>query len=298
MRSPAAALSAPDAAPHVVIIRSGERPPAAELIRRGTAELLSHVPLIRYLIGAELKRTHADTAIGRLWWAIDPLVMMAIYLVLFEIIRTTKTPDFPLFLFSAILPWKWFSTTLAEATVSVRTRTALIKQLQFPKIVLPAAAVGAGSVSFLFGLLILVPVALPFAHRLSWTVLLLPLIAAVQLLLTFGLALLVSAANAFYADVQNVLTHVLRILFYLTPILWSLDTLAPESRLRDVLSLNPMAPIVQAYRAIIWGTKDVAHGTLPDFTALGLVAVFSVGLIALAMVFFKRLERSFARVLS
>ena len=194
-----------------------KRPGAIGLIRLGLSELLGRRRLTRYLVGADIKRTHADTAFGQLWWVIDPLLQMAIYYVLVTIIFQRPTPDYALFIFAAILPWKWFSTTLNDATLSVTGRQSLIRQLQFPKLVLPSASVIAGTWSFAFGLIALAIVYLFFLDRLTPWVLLIPVIAAVQLLLTMALGILLSSLNAFFRDIQNVLRHALRLWFYLSP---------------------------------------------------------------------------------
>ena len=113
---------------------------------------------------------------------------MAVYIVLVTIIFQRPTPDYPLFIFAAILPWKWFTTTLNDATLSVTGRQSLIRQIQFPKIVLPSAAVIAGTWSFLFGLIALGIVYLFYLDRLTPWVLLMPVIAAVQFLFTMAVA--------------------------------------------------------------------------------------------------------------
>ncbi len=123
------------------------------VVRTGLRRVFGRRRLTRYLVGSELKRTHADTAFGQVWWVLDPLLQMAVYFILFTIIlssndaRTTRCSSS-----SAILPWKWFSATLNEATLSIAGHQRLIRQVQFPKIVLPTAAVVAGTVSFVFGL--------------------------------------------------------------------------------------------------------------------------------------------------
>ncbi len=117
----------------------------------------------------------------------------------------------------AILPWKWFSTTLNEATLSVTGRQSLIRQVQFPKIVLPTSGVLAGTVSFGFGLIALGIVYLFYLDRLSLWVLCLPLIAAVQFVFTLAMGILFSSLNAFFRDIQNVMRHALRLWFYLSP---------------------------------------------------------------------------------
>jgi lipopolysaccharide transport system permease protein/teichoic acid transport system permease protein len=270
-----------------------KRPSLVGLIREGFADLLGRYRLISYLVGADLKRTHADTLLGQLWWVFDPLLQMAVYFVLVEIIFQRKTPDFPLFLFAAILPWKWFTTTLNDATLSVTGRQSLIRQLQFPKLVLPTAAVAAGTASFLFGLIALGLVYLFYLERLSPWVVAIPVIAAVQFVFTLALAIALSAFNAFYRDVQNVLRHALRLWFYLSPVLYSLDksVLGEHKIIMAVLSLNPFAVLLTSYRDVTWGT------TSPDWQGLLNVLIGSLVLLTASIALFKRVEPAFARIL-
>jgi lipopolysaccharide transport system permease protein len=260
------------------------------LIADGLRDLVSHRRLIRYLVGAELKRTHADTVLGQIWWILDPLLQMAVYYVLVEIIFKRNVPDYPLFLFSAILPWKWFSTTINEGTLSVTGRQSLIRQLSFPKIVLPTAAVAAEAMSFIFGLGAFAIVYLFYLDRLSAWVLALPVIAAIQLVFTLALTIAFSAANAFYRDIQNVLRHALRMWFYLSPALYSLDVIT-DHRFRQILQLNPFAVFFESYHAVTWGTSA------PNWHGLALIFGASVILLLVAIAFFKRVEPAFARIL-
>jgi homopolymeric O-antigen transport system permease protein len=265
------------------------------LVRAGFQDIAKSWRLIRYLVRADLKRTHADSFIGQLWWILDPLLQMGVYFVLVSIIFQRRTPDFPLFLFAAILPWKWFSTTLNEASLSVVSRNALIRQVQFPKLVLPTAATLAGTVSFGFGLVALAIVYLFFLHRLSPWLLAIPLIAGVQLVFALALAIAISAVNAFYRDVQNVLGHVLRLWFYLSPTLYSIDDIGNET-IRNLLGLNPMSVILESYRNVIWGTNTTG-GVAPDFPGLAVVLALSLALLCLSIILFKRVETGFARIL-
>jgi ABC-type polysaccharide/polyol phosphate export permease len=261
--------------------------------------------LIRYLIGSDIKQAHADTLFGQLWWIIDPLLQMAIYIVLVTIIFQRKTPDYPLFIFAAILPWKWFTSMLNEATKSVTGRQGLIRQIQFPKIVLPTAAILAATWSFIFGLLALAMVFVFFRDRLSVWVLCIPIIASVQFLFALGLGILLSALNAFFRDIQNVMRHALRMWFYLSPALYSLDVLAgPHPTLYSVLRLNPFTVLFESYRAVIWGTELSIDGKTaylpagpPDWLGLLALAGASILLLLLALLVFKRAEPAFARIL-
>jgi lipopolysaccharide transport system permease protein/teichoic acid transport system permease protein len=262
------------------------------LVRTGIGEMFGRRRLTRYLVGSELKRTHADTAFGQIWWVLDPLLQMAVYFLLFAVMLRTSIPDYPLFLFVAILPWKWFSTTMNQATLSITGHQSLIRQVQFPKIVLPTAAVVAGTMSFGFGLIALAMVYLFYLDRLSVWVVCLPVIAAVQFVLTLALGILFGALNAFFRDVQNVMTHALRLLFYVSGALIPLDTLAiSHPSLYAILSLNPFAVLFKAYRAVTYGT------TAPNWGGLGIVLAISVVLLVCSIYLFKRVEPAFARIL-
>jgi ABC-type polysaccharide/polyol phosphate export permease len=272
--------------------------PAVEAPRRtflglavqGFRDIVLRQRLIRYLVGADLKRTHVDTLFGQLWWILDPLLQMAVYVVLVQVIFRREIVDYPLFLFAAILPWKWFATTLNDATVSVVNRQSLIRQIQFPKVVLPTAAVMAGTVSFVIGFVALALVYLFYLHRLSPWILLIPVIAAVQFVFTLAVAIALAAMNAFYRDVQNVLRHLVRLWFYLSPGLWTIhDIRTPE--IKAALNLNPFSPLFESYRAVTWGTSA------PDWIGLLYVLALSGILLLVALALFKRVEPAFARIL-
>lgn len=291
-------MTAPSAEmqPSVVHVPSRHRG-WAELALEGVVEVASRWRLIRYMVSANLKRTHTDTVLGQLWWVLDPLFLMAIYVVLVQIIFNVGTPDYALFIFSAILPWKWFSIALGTAAGSVTAREGLIRQIQFPKLVLPVAAVGAATVNFAISLLALALVYLFFLDRLSPWLLALPLVAVVQVAFSLAVAIGLAAVNTFYRDVQNLLGHVVRLWFYASPGLWSFrDHLEGASELRTILQLNPMAPILESYRNVIYGATDGSGGLPPDFIGLGWVLLASIGFIAIAVVLFKRMEPAFAKV--
>ena len=286
--------STPGAVPEALPSAPRRRP--FEQVAEGFREMLGRRRLIGYLVRANLKRTHSDTLLGQLWWILDPLLLMAVYVVLIAVVFQRGTPDYPLFIFAAILPWKWFATTLSASSVAVTGREGLIRQVQFPKLVLPASTTLAGTVSFLFGLIALAIMYLFYLDRLSPMVLLIPVIAAVQFVFALSLAILLAALNAFYRDVQNVLGHALRLWFYASPGLYSLDHVTHAPTLRSLLGLNPMAPILESYRDVIYGAES-GGSVWPDFIGLAAVLVFSLLLLVLSVAVFKRIEPAFARII-
>jgi ABC-type polysaccharide/polyol phosphate export permease len=275
---------------------SAARPGALQVIADGFREVLSRRRLIRYLVRADLKKKGADTLLGNVWWVVDPLLQMLIYVVLVALVFARATPDFPLFLFCAILPWKWFASSLMDGISSVVSMEKLIKQINFPKIVLPVAGVFAGVANFFFGLIPLFALMiLFFPHRITPWVVLIPVVAAVQLVMTLPLAILLGAANIFYRDVGNLARHALRLAFYASPGIYSVELLQNAAEKYPVLQpfivLNPWTTLFGAYRDIIY------EGRAPNWAALGVLAVISILLLTVAILIFKRLEPSFAKIL-
>lgn len=280
---------------------SSVRPGPLALIRLGITETLSRRRLIAYLVRADLRKTGADTLLGNLWWILDPLLqMMVYYLLVGVILARDRYEDFPLFIFAAILPWKWFDSTVKVGVQAVVSSERLIKQIYFPKIVLPIAASMSGVVNFAFGLIPLtLLIVFAFPDRLSAWILLIPVIAVVQVLFATAVAIAVSAVNVFYRDVGNLTRHLMRFWFYLSPTLYGIDTIheitADKPGLGQAIdawyAINPFTYLLGAYRSVIY------EGTAPNWSALLVLAGVSLVLFALAILLFKRFEPSFAKVL-
>jgi len=278
------------------------RPGPLRLIGEAIEDIRSRRRLVRYLVQADIKKKGANTFLGNLWWIMDPLLQMGVYVVFVSLILAVKTPDYPLFILAAILPWKWFSSSLSDAAGSVVSQEKLIKQIQFPKLVLPVAATTAGVVGFLFGLIPLAGIMLLYPHRISAFLVFIPVIAFVQFVFTLGMSLLVSAVNVFFRDLGNVLRHVLRLWFYLSPALYSMATLDASNTfqqnpvLRTIAHANPFAILFESYRSVIYGAVD-GPPHAPDWVSLLVLLGASVVLLAIATFVFKRLEPLYATVL-
>ena len=275
---------------------SATRPGPVGLLVEAVSDLRSRWRLIRYLARADLKRKGADTFFGNLWWVIDPLLQMAVYVILVTVVFERTTPAYPLFIFAAILPWKWFTTVVTDSISSVTGQERLIKQIQFPKIVLPAASMIAGIAQFLFGMIPLAAMLVIFyTDRISPALVFITVVAVVQLVFSTGLGLALAALNVFFRDVGNLARHVLRLWFYLSPALYGADTIASlgekHPTIVSLMKLNPFYAILESYRDAIY------YGRAPNFALLGAVLAGSVILLVVGTIFFKRLEPSFAKVL-
>ncbi len=275
-------------------VRVTRRPGSLALILEGIREIWSRRRLTRYLVRADLHKHGADTLLGNVWWFLDPLLQMAVYVILVSVIFQVQKPDYPLFVFCAILPWKWFTSSVSDGIVSVTARERIIKQVAFPKIVLPVAATVGGITNFAFGLIPLFALQILFySDRLSATILLIPVVAAVQLVFSLGVGIIVSATNVFFRDLGNIARHVLRLWFYLSPALYNFEDVASKGHglFGVILSLNPWTPLFESYRAVIY------NGRPPEWGGLLMVLGMSLILMAVATLYFKRLEPAFAKVL-
>jgi ABC-type polysaccharide/polyol phosphate export permease len=277
------------------------------LLAEAIGEIWSRRRLVRYLAGADVKKKGANTLLGNVWWVMDPLLQMVVYVIFVEIVAPRTVADYPLFILCTILPWKWFTTAVQDSTTSVVSQERLIKQIQFPKIVLPLASMTSAVIDFAFGLIPLLAIMLLFPHRISPYVLLLPVVAAVQYVFTLSFGLIVAAGNVFFRDLGNVVRHVLRLWWFLSPGLYSITQLEgagifrEHQTLKQLALLNPFATLFDAYRSIIYGSIDrsgvSSPPTMPDWSSLAVLLVVSVGLFGVAIVVFKRLEPNFAKVL-
>jgi ABC-type polysaccharide/polyol phosphate export permease len=172
----------------------------------------------------------------------------------------------------------------------------VIKQVAFPKIVLPISVSVGGIANFLFGLVPLVAMLVfLYPNHLSAWILLLPVIAAVQFVFTAGVAVLASALTVFYRDIGNVATHVLRLWFYLSPALYDAERatkhLEGQPFLVTIYNLNPFVALFGSYRNVIYS------GGPPAWDLLTLVLAESLVLIVVAVIIFRRMEPAFAKVI-
>lgn len=252
--------------------------------------------LVWYLANSTLRQSGGNSLLGNAWLILDPTLQLAIYYLLVGLILKRPEPAFPLFLFAAILPWRWFTVSISNATDSVRKKGKVMQQISFPQLVLPFAAVLASLGSFLFGLFPLFALYVFYFERLTPWVLALPGIMIVQLLWVLPFAIVLSAVNVFYRDVGNLVRHFLRLAFYVSPALFSYErlmSLAAQYPPADlIISLNPMAWVLNAYRDILY------FGRSPDWFSLVVVGVASIPFTLLSIYAFRRLAPSFVKVLS
>jgi lipopolysaccharide transport system permease protein len=226
------------------------------------ANLIRYRGLIQSLVARELKARYRGSVLGFVWSFINPLMLLTIYSFVFAVVlpnlHTKETEPYALFMFCGILPWTWFSSSLTEAAGSLISGGNLIKKVLFPAEVLPIVSVLANMVHFILGLPILAVFLiyyqrLPDLDGLLWF----PVAMLVQLILSIALALTVSALAVHFRDIRDILSNVLTLWFFSTPIIYWIKE-APGLG-KQVLDYNPMTHLIVTYQEILFFPGPVGH---------------------------------------
>jgi ABC-type polysaccharide/polyol phosphate export permease len=279
-------VAVPAAAPPVRLYEKGS------LLRKTGAELRSLIGyrgLVRYLVRSELRSSTTGRWFGFVWWLLDPFLNMGVYVVLVSVILGRGGGAYPVFVFTSVLAFRFFSSGITSAMGRTAGGQGMMKQIRFPPTIFPLSAVITQVFHFAFGLVILLLFAALFGIYPAPIDLLIIPIVGVQFILTLGIAFLLSALNIFMRDIQNLISYVFRVMFFLSPAIYSLDRV-PE-KYRIIILLNPMTPLFESYHDVVVFQQH------PHWVALGLLLVVStVGLIV-SFIGFVRLERLFNKVL-
>jgi ABC-type polysaccharide/polyol phosphate export permease len=232
--------------------------------------------LLWYIVKLQMKAEKKNKILGFAWSFLDPLLLFLTYYVLIHVIFGRGGPEFPVLLFAAILSWRWFATSLQRSVTSVTSKVGLIQSVRFPLAILPLSGIIIGFFDWLFGFVILVPMLFIFEASFTVNILWLPVLLLVQFVGTVGACLIVAVIGTYLSDLGNIIAFVIRIAFYLSPILYSVSGTVP-GRLYTIYMLgNPFAGLLESYKSIL------VYGTPPNEYALVGVAVacvaFLVGL--------------------
>jgi len=275
---------------------------------RNLAQLARYRGLIQSLVARELKARYRGSVLGVFWSFGNPLLLLLVYSAVFKYFMPNRSAVQPyaLFLFCGLLPWTWFAASLNESASVLVAGGNLIKKVMFPAEVLPIVSVLANMVHFLLGLPILAAFLAYYAYvgpgvppdggaaitgvalhlsELIW----LPVVIAVQFVLTTGLALLLSALAVHFRDVRDIVTNLLTFWFFATPIIYPMESV-PE--LKRWLDLNPMTHLVVSYQEILFHPQN-AFGHVWWLLALGGA---SIGVFLAGYWVFDRLRDSLAEV--
>lgn len=245
--------------------------------------------LLNQLILREIKARYKQSILGYAWIIFNPLVQMLVYSFVFSIIFKFPTDgiSYPIFLFTGLLPWIYFQTSLSSAALVLVDNSNLLKKVNFPREILPYSVICSKSLDLFFSLFLLIIFLIISKFYISLTIFYIIPFFIIQVILMSGLALFLSAANLFYRDIQYVTSLMLLMWMYLTPVVYPIS-LVPENYLW-LYKLNPMVGIIEGYRSAVFNTPFDVSTTLISI-------VISITVFLLGFSIFKKSEKLFADI--
>lgn len=246
--------------------------------------------LLYFLVWRDLKVRYKQTVIGITWVMLQPLLTMVVFTLVFG--KFAKIPSdglpYPIFAYSALLPWHLFSSSLSRSGASVVGNSGLISKIYFPRLILPISGILSPLVDFAIAFVILIGMMIWFATVPNWGVLALPLFILLAILTALAVSLWLSALNVRYRDVGHAIPFLLQLWMYASPVAYPVSMI-PE-QWRFFYSLNPMAGVIEGFRWALLGKQS------PDFGVILISSLMVLALLVLGVLYFRHTERTFADV--
>lgn len=266
----------------------------------GLAEIVEGRELLWNLTLRELRSKYKRSALGWFWSMLNPLSSVAIYAIVFGVLFKMKASpgnpsrfdNFALYLSCALLPWNYLTNSLGSSTGAVVNNSNLLKKVYFPREYVVVATVLSMVVSFLIELTVLMFVFLAFGQFVFQWIPIVLLLVFVQTLLVMGYSLFLGALNVYFRDMQHLISIVLQVWFYLTPVVYVMDRYIKKSEtiagvsipVRQIYLFNPMVHVVTAYRNVLY------DGRMPGLMSMVYLVLCSVVVLGLGWAFFRKVE--------
>jgi ABC-type polysaccharide/polyol phosphate export permease len=247
--------------------------------------------LLWQMVGREVKARYKQSILGYFWVILNPMAQMLVMSFAFSVILRIPTNSaanipYSVFLFVALLPWNLFANSLSSACGSLVGSASLITKVYFPRTILVISTIIAKIVDFLFALIVLVIYMVVYQIPININILWIFPIFFIQQIFTLGLSLFFAASNLLYRDIQYLLSLILTLWLYLTPVIYPADIVPAKYKI--FFQLNPMAVIINAYRQTVLG------GGTPSYSSLLIALVVSLIVLLLGLSYFKSREKIFA----
>jgi len=251
--------------------------------------LYNYRELLKTNVKKEIRGRYKKSFLGVLWSFLNPLLMVAVYAVVFPIILKTQQPHYVVFLIVALIPWTFFTTIVSQGATTIVVNGPILKKVYFPREILPISVVTSGLVNFLISTVIIIIFLLGYGMGITKYIVFYPIIVVAQYFLLLGITFILSSITVYFRDIEHFIGVVLQLLFYATPIVYSMDTF-PE-KFKTILYCNPMTPIINSYRDIFYYQRK------PELNNLILIFGVGIGLCLIGYLIFNRLQRKFAEEL-
>jgi lipopolysaccharide transport system permease protein len=256
-------------------------------VREMISEQIRYRELLWQMTRRDLLLRYKQTVMGFGWAIFMPLVNTAVFSVIFTRVAPVKTPvPYPIYAFCGLLFWNFFASSLRFSVASLTSNPNLVTKIYFPREIFPFSAIIVCLIDTMVGGLVLASLMAYYRIGVSAVVLLFPLVLLVHLMFTAAVALLLAMSNLFYRDVKYLFEIVLTIWMFVSSVLYPVELIG--GRLKIFLQLNPMTPILDAYRSVLLLNRA------PDLASFGLASAISFGLLLISWLAFHRAEFRFA----
>lgn len=250
-------------------------------------EIYAYREMIFSLVRRDLKGRYKGSVLGFLWTFINPLLQLLVYTFVFSTVMRMGIEDYYLFLFVALVPWIFFSTSISGGSSCIWAQQDMVKKIYFPREVLPISYVTSQFVNMLLSFVVIFTVIIFSGKELNIIALLyLPGIMLVEYLLALGMTMITSAITVYFKDMEYILGIVTMAWQFLSPVMYSMEQVPEE--VRTVFLLNPMTSVITAYRDILY------YGQVPELQTLMHAFLLGVGLLIVGILVFGKLKRHFA----
>jgi len=253
-------------------------------------EIWDYRTMITSLVHRDLRGRYKGSVLGFFWTFLNPLLQLIVYTLVFSVIMRAGIEDYYLFLFVALVPWVYFSTSVVGGAGCIIGQQNLVNKIYFPREVLPISHVLSQLINMILSMVVVIAVLLVSGKGINLAVWwYFPIIVLQETLLAFGLVLLISSVTVYFRDLQFIINIFMMAWQFLTPVMYSVD-MVPE-RLRPIFYLNPMTPIIVAYRDVLYYKQAPELNTFLTGTVMGLV------MLIIGWISFTHLKRHFAEVM-
>lgn len=258
------------------------------IFRKLLMDIRSRKDLIYYYAIYDLKSNTARTFFGFLWWIIDPIIYMGMFYLLVQVILGRGGPNYGIFLFVALIPLKWTISTLVEGTSAITSKASILQQIYVPKIAFVVISVLKNLFKFLIGLVALVVFLI--IYRVSFSTYMLEIIGVIICNFLFLLSLTTLAAHfgVYFRDLKNIMQYICRAMYYLSPVMFSMESLSPGIKLW--LYLNPLTVFITSYRNVLLNHQHA------EWIGLGILTLISVILLYLGLKLLFKYDKEYAKV--
>ena len=253
-------------------------------------EIYAYREMIYSLVRKDLRGRYKGSLLGFFWTFLNPLLQLVVYTIMFSTIMRMGIEKYYLFLFVALIPWIFFSTSIMGGSSCIIAQQSLVTKIYFPREVIPIAHVTSAFVNMLYCFVIVFLVVAIAGIKIAPAALLcLPIIMIIQYILALGIAMLVSAVTVYFRDLEHILGIVTMAWMYLTPVIYPV-TMIPK-KYYALFMLNPMTPITIAYRDILY------YGTKPEMSTLLQGLILGITVLIIGLITFNTLKCHFAEEL-